>query len=84
MDKKSIQMRVGKRTMVFVDCDQKGAVYHIEEGNCELVTIIETVCADKTALHSSVIFKGASHNFEWGRNNPAKARYVSKTLDCKN
>lgn len=74
MDEKGIQMGIGKRTMVLVDRDQKGAAYHIEDGNWELVTVIETVCADGTALHPSVIFKGKTRDLEWARNNPSKAR----------
>lgn len=74
MDEKGIQLGIGGRTMVLVDRDQKGAVYHIEDGNRELVTIIETICADGSSLHPSVIFKGKTRDLEWSRNNPAEAR----------
>lgn len=74
MDEKGIQMGIGGRTMVLVDHDQKGAVYHIEDGNRELVTVIETICADGSSLHPSVIFKGKTRDLEWGRKNPAGAR----------
>jgi hypothetical protein len=42
MDEKGIQLGVGKRVLAFVDRDQKD-VYSVEDGNCELVTMIETV-----------------------------------------
>jgi hypothetical protein len=73
MDEKGIQLGVGRREMVLVDRDMK-TVYHVEDGNRELVTIIETICADGTALHPSVIYKGKTRDLEWGRNNPCHAR----------
>jgi hypothetical protein len=30
----------------------------MEDGNSELVTVIETICADGSVLHPSVIFQG--------------------------
>jgi hypothetical protein len=73
MDEKGIQMGVGKRTLVLVDRDQK-TVQQLENGNRELVTVIETVCADGTALRPSVIYKGQRRDFSWGRDNPCDAR----------
>jgi hypothetical protein len=75
MDEKGIQLGLGKRVAALVDHDQKTA-YQVEDGNRELVTIIETVCADRTALHPSVIYQGIRHNLEWAHNNPCNARYV--------
>lgn len=75
MDEKGIQLGVGKRVASIIDHDQK-EVYNIEDGNRELVTVIETVCADGNALPPSVIFRGAWINSEWGRTNPAGARCV--------
>jgi hypothetical protein len=51
-------------------------VYSVEDGNRELVTIIEAVCADGRAAAPSVIFQGTRRNPEWGRpeNNPDLAR----------
>ncbi|KAJ7031848.1 DDE superfamily endonuclease-domain-containing protein [Mycena alexandri] len=72
MDEKGIQMGVGVRQMVLVDRDQK-TVYHVEDGNRELVTVIETTCADGTTLPPSVIYKGKTRDLEWGRNNPCEA-----------
>ncbi len=74
-DEKGIQLGVGKRVAAIIDRDQKN-VYQIEDGNRELVTIIEAVCADGTALHPSVIFQGMRRNLEWGRDNPCHARYA--------
>lgn len=66
-------MGVGARTQVLVDRDQK-TVQSTEHGNRDLVTIIETVCADGTSLPPAVIFEGARINMNWGRVNPANAR----------
>jgi hypothetical protein len=73
MDKKGIQLGIGPRTAAFVDREQI-LVYSIEDGNRELVTIIEAVCADGSMLHPSIIFQGVCRNFEWGRINPCNAR----------
>lgn len=73
MDKKGIQLGIGPRTAAFVDREQI-LVYSIEDGNRELVTIIEAVCADGSMLHPSIIFQGVCWNFEWGRINPCNAR----------
>ncbi|KIJ66195.1 hypothetical protein HYDPIDRAFT_46350, partial [Hydnomerulius pinastri MD-312] len=75
MDEKGVQLGVGKRTYVLVDRDQK-TVHQIEEGSRELVTIIECVCADGTALAPAVIYKAKRRNLEWGRDNPSNA-YIS-------
>lgn len=72
-DEKGVQLGKGNKTQVLVDRDQK-VVQATEHGNRELVTIIETVCADGTSLPPSVIFEGSRVNAEWGRVNPAGAR----------
>jgi len=73
MDEKGIQLGVGGRVLALVDRDQKN-VQQIEDGNRELVTVIECVCADGTAIRPSVVFKGVRRNLEWGRDNPCDAR----------
>lgn len=73
MDEKGIQLGVGKSMAAFVDRGQK-EVYSVEDGNRELVTVIETVSADGFSLQPSVIYQGLRRNLEWGRNNPCKAR----------
>jgi hypothetical protein len=73
MDEKGIQLGVGKKVKAFVDRDQK-TLYSVEDGNRELVTVIEAVCADGEALPPSVIFQGVKRDVEWGRNNPSGAR----------
>ena len=55
MDKKGIQLGIGVRITAMIDQDQK-TVYSIEDNNRELVTVIETICADGSILHPSVIF----------------------------
>lgn len=79
MDEKGIQLGIGARITAMIDRDQK-AVYSIEDGNRELVTVIECICADGSAIHPSVIFQGQRRNSEWGRNNPCNARSVSLLL----
>jgi hypothetical protein len=77
MDKKGVQLGIGVKVAAIIDHNQ-AAVYSVEDGNCELVTVIEAVCANGTALIPSVIFQGAHRNLEWGhpKNNPPSARYV--------
>ena len=75
MDEKGVQLGVGKRVAAIVDRDQK-AVYSVEDGDRELVTIIETVCADGTALKPTVIFQGKRTNLGWANDNPCGARYI--------
>ena len=75
MDEKRNQLGRGKRVRALVDRDQK-TVHQVEDGNCELVTIIECVSADGTAICPSAVFKGARRNLEWGRDNPCNVRWV--------
>lgn len=75
MDEKGIQLGVGKRVAAIVDSDQKN-VYNIEDGNRESVTVIETICANGTALAPTVIFEGKKVDFRWTKKNPCKARRV--------
>jgi hypothetical protein len=70
MDEKGIQLGMRKRVCAMVDQDQK-SVYQVEDGDRELVMVIECVSADGTP---SVVFKGGRRNLEWGRNNPCNAR----------
>ena len=78
MDKKGVQLGIGSKVAAIINQDQS-SVYLIKDGNHELVTIIEAVCANGTVLFPSVIFQGACRNVEWGRpeNNPSSARYVT-------
>jgi hypothetical protein len=75
MDEKGVQLGIGAKVAVLVDRDQKMA-YSIEDGNRELVTVIEAICADGSTVHPAVIFQAKRQNAEWGRNNPSNARYV--------
>lgn len=79
MDEKGIQQGVGKKVLALVDRDQK-IVQQVEDGNRELVTIIECVCADGTAIPPSVVFQGARRDLEWGRDNPCNARYAARQI----
>ena len=56
MDEKGIQLGIGARITAMIDRSQKMA-YSIEDGNRELVTIIEAICADGSILYPSVIFR---------------------------
>lgn len=75
MDEKGIQLGIGARITAMIDREQK-IVYSIEDGNRELVTVIETICADGSVLHPSVIFQGRRRSPDWGRENPCNARFV--------
>ena len=77
MDKKGMQLGIGVKVAAIIDRNQ-AAVYSVKDGNHELVTVIEAVCTNRTALIPSVIFQGAHCNLEWGRpeNNSSSARYV--------
>ena len=74
MDEKGIQLGIGARITAIMDRDQQTA-YSIEDGNRELVMVIETICADGSILHPSMIFQGQRQlgNSEWGCNNPCNA-----------
>ncbi|KAJ3484616.1 hypothetical protein NLI96_g5517 [Meripilus lineatus] len=76
MDEKGLLLGIGKRVAAIVDRDQK-TVYSVEDGNRELVTVIETTCADGTALRPSFIFKGVRHDLEWGKKNPCNASILT-------
>ena len=75
MDEKGVQLGMGGRVCALVDRDQK-VVQQVEDGDRELVTMIECVCADGTAIRPSAVFKGIRRNLEWARDNPCNARYV--------
>lgn len=76
MDEKGIQLGVGNRSRpVLVDRDQK-SIQSIQPGNRELVTIIECLCADGSALHPTVIFEGVRRDLRWGEVNPCHARWA--------
>ena len=81
MDEKGVQLGIGVKVAAIIDHNQS-TVYSVKDGNHELVTIIEAVCADGTALLPSVIFQGVHRNLEWGRpeKNPSHARYVIVTI----
>jgi hypothetical protein len=68
-----IQLDIADKTRVLVDRDQK-VVRKIESGNRELVTIIEAISADGSALHPSVVFQGQRRDLRWGEDNPCNAR----------
>ncbi|KAF8240103.1 hypothetical protein L208DRAFT_1128033, partial [Tricholoma matsutake] len=71
MDEKGVQLGIRVKVAAVINLDH-ATVYSVEDGNHELVTIIEAVCADGRALSPSVIFQGTRCNIEWGRpeNNP--------------
>jgi hypothetical protein len=73
MDEKGIQLGIGQKVKAFVDRDQKD-VYSVEDGNRELITMMECVGADGWPMHPSAIYQGMRRDLEWGRNNPCNAR----------
>ena len=73
MDEKGIQLGIGQKVKAFIDRDQKD-VYSVEDGNRELVTMIEYVSADGKSHQPSTIYQGKRWDLEWGQNNPCNAR----------
>ena len=65
MDEKGIQLGMGQKVKAFVDCDQK-EVYSVEDGNHELVTMIEFISADGGSFQPSAIYQGKCRDLEWG------------------
>ena len=55
MDEKGMQLGLGLKVAAIIDRDQS-SVYSVEDGNCELVTIIEAICANGMVLIPLVIF----------------------------
>ena len=72
MDEKGVQMGIGSRVRGIVDQMQKSP-FALSDGNKEMVTMVECVCADGSAIAPMAIFKGARTNPLWGENNPAGA-----------
>ena len=56
MDEKGVKLGIGAKVAAVIDHDQ-AMVYSVEDGNCELVTIIEAVSANGKALVSLIIFQ---------------------------
>ena len=72
MDEKGIQLGVGVKTLTLVDRNQAN-VQQVVDGNRELVTVIETICADGTALRPSFVYKGRHWDLVWEKSNVLKA-----------
>ncbi|KAF8958402.1 hypothetical protein BDZ97DRAFT_1762169 [Flammula alnicola] len=66
-NKKGIQLGVGKSVSAIVDRNQKN-VQQVENGNCEMVAIIETICADGTSLPLIMISENGWTDKELGSN----------------
>lgn len=47
--------------------------YKVQDGDREMVTALETICADGSTLRPTVIFKGKNLLQKWGRDNPCEA-----------
>ncbi|KAL5499174.1 hypothetical protein ACEPAH_1692 [Sanghuangporus vaninii] len=76
MDEKGLQLGIGKRLHVLVDRNQK-SVQKLENGNKELVTVVECICADGTALKPLFIMKGMRTSPSWTLDNPIQASIAS-------
>ena len=57
MNEKGVQMSIGGRARVLVDRNQK-TVHMNQDDNKELITIVECICANGSALKPLVIMKG--------------------------
>jgi hypothetical protein len=72
VDEKGIQLGVGGRSGVLVGTSQK-TTYQIENGDREMVTCMECVCANGDSVPPMLIYKAALRDLEWGRDNPSGA-----------
>jgi hypothetical protein len=75
MDEKGVQLGVGGRYMAIIDRDQ-ALVYSVEQGNRDLLTVIECVSAKGVAIRPLVIFPGKNIRTSWGIVNPCNASYA--------
>jgi hypothetical protein len=76
MDKIGFMMGYAPRRRVV---GSKGQRIQHDQGNanCEMVTVINTICADGTCLKPIVIYKGKNFLTHWqGQENPIEASYV--------
>ena len=68
MDEKGIQMgggRKGTRTKYFFAADDK-IKYKLQSDDLQLVTVIETICADGTAkIGPGFVFPGTTKHRKW-------------------
>lgn len=51
----------------------KSVQHKLQDGEREIVTVLETICADGTCLKPTVIFKGKNLLKKWGLENPCNA-----------
>jgi len=51
----------------------KSTQYQQQDGNCENITVIVTICADGMSIALAVIFKEKSYLLEWKQDNPLEA-----------
>lgn len=67
MDEKGCQLGGGRkgRRRKYLFGRRSKARYRVRDGNLELVTIVETVCADGTPLKPYLIFKGVNVMKAW-------------------
>jgi hypothetical protein len=73
MDEKGIMMGQGQKVHILVDRNQT-SVNVIEDGNREMVTFFECICANGDMMRPTAIFKGVRRDLEWGRDKPLKIR----------
>lgn len=50
--------------------------YKQQNGDREMITVLETICADGSTLRPTVVFKGKNLLKKWGVDNPCKASLV--------
>ena len=73
MDEKGVQLGQGRNVLAIVDRELKMA-YQIEQGSREMVTVIECISADGSALNPMVIFPLKRHDLACTAHNTCKAR----------
>ena len=71
-DESGIMMGVAERAEVIGAAGQK-TQHKLQDGTREIVTVLETICADGTVLRPTVVFKGKNLLSKWGDDNPCEA-----------
>ncbi len=76
-DESGIALGVAETAAVIGAAGQKQQ-HKQHDGDREIVTVLETVCADGTVLRPVVVFKGVNLLKKWGEDNPSDAMSVSQ------
>ncbi|KAG8985345.1 hypothetical protein FRB93_005870 [Tulasnella sp. JGI-2019a] len=68
-DESSVALGITSTAEVIRPAGQK-LQHQQQDGKCEIVTVLETICTDGSMLKLTVIFKGKNLLLKWGKVNP--------------